>query len=117
MSERSLRNRVVQTAEAASLLADPQAIVELAVAAFAEACPRGATLGYTRGSAGAFGAVAARHDGMVAPRAALGAGPSSPWIVDIDHVPSWQCNRWIEPMHAGVHGPEYFSPSHPIRRV
>lgn len=42
---------------------------------------------------------------------------SSPWVVDIDHVPSWQQNSWVEPIHAGVHGLDYFSPSHPATRL
>src|SRR5262249_9447920 len=36
--------------------------------------------------------------------------PSSPvpWIVDLDQVPEWQQNRWVEPIRDGVHGKDYF---------
>jgi hypothetical protein len=27
-----------------------------------------------------------------------------PWIINLDHVPLAQQNRWVEPIAAGVHG-------------
>jgi DNA-binding CsgD family transcriptional regulator len=35
------------------------------------------------------------------------------WIVDLERVPSWQQNCWIEPIRAGIHGPGYFQTTNP----
>jgi DNA-binding CsgD family transcriptional regulator len=117
MSARRIRERVEEARAAARLLCDTRSVVQLAVEAVAAACPQGFTLAFTRRTDGAYGCATARFDGAVVPRESIGGRASSPWIVDIDHVPAWQQNRWVEPIHAGVHGPDYFSPSHPATHL
>jgi DNA-binding CsgD family transcriptional regulator len=110
---RRIRDRVADTVAAAQLLSDTRMVVRLAVEAVSAACPRGFTLAYTRRTDDSYGSAAAQFDGAVIPREALGDRPAVPWIVDIDRVPAWQRNCWIEPIHAGVHGPNYFSARDP----
>ena len=117
MSIHRLRDRIEETRAAANLLCDTQTIVNLAVEAFAAACPHGFALAFTRRTNGSYGCATARFDGAAMRRDALSDRTSSPWIVDIDHVPAWQQNSWVEPIHAGIHGPDYFSPDHPSRRL
>ena len=40
-----------------------------------------------------------------------------PWIVNLDRVPAWQRDRWVEPIRDRVHGPAYFSRDHPVMRM
>jgi DNA-binding CsgD family transcriptional regulator len=117
MSVRELRDRIEETRAAASLLCDTQTIVSLAVDAYAAACPHGFALAFTRRMDGSYGCATGRFDGAVVRRDSLSDRTSSPWIVDIDHVPTWQQDSRIEPIHAGIHGPDYFSPAHPSRRL
>jgi hypothetical protein len=44
----------------------------------------------------------------------LGPSEPIPWIVNLDHVPEGQQNRWIEPIAAGVHGKDYFVRTNPL---
>ena len=45
--------------------------------------------------------------------------PSAPmrWIVNLDRVPAWQRDRWVEPIRERVHGPAFFSRDHPVMRM
>jgi DNA-binding CsgD family transcriptional regulator len=117
MSVRRIRERVEDALVAAQLLCDTRTVVQLAVEAVAAACPHGFALAFTRRTDGSYGHANARFDGAAVPRESIGGRASSPWIVDIDRVPAWQQNCWVEPIHAGVHGPDYFSPSHPATRL
>jgi DNA-binding CsgD family transcriptional regulator len=110
---RRIRDRVADTVAAAQLLCDTPTVVSLAAEALSAACPRGFTLAYTRRADDSYGSASARFDGVVIPREALGNHPAGPWIVDVDRVPDWQRNCWVEPIHAGVHGQDYFSTRHP----
>jgi DNA-binding CsgD family transcriptional regulator len=116
-SARRIRDRVADTVAAAQLLCDTGTVVSLAVEAVSAACPRGFTLAYTRRTDDSYGSAAARFDGVVIARASLGNRPAGPWIVDVDRVPEWQRNCWVEPIHAGVHGPDYFTARHPSTRL
>lgn len=100
---------------AASALRDADEIVSLAATALGEACPRGISLVFTRGGDVGARTFAAVAGGSLVPREKL-ARPKGPlWIVDTERVPSWQRDRWIEPMTAGVHGRDYFfGGRHPI---
>jgi DNA-binding CsgD family transcriptional regulator len=117
MDTHRIRDRVANLAAAAEALCDTGRLLELAVEAVAAACPRGKAFAFTRRSDGTHGAAAAWADGSAQSLRARRPDPPVPWIVNIDRVPLWQRDRWVEPMHAGVHGPDYFSTSHPIRRL
>jgi DNA-binding CsgD family transcriptional regulator len=108
MNRIDLRLRDLNAA-AASLRA-AQAIVELAATALAEACPRSLTYAFTR-DARSF---AATMDRTTLVREAFARPRKSPFIVDIDNVPTWQRDHWVEPIAAGVHGHDYFAPDHPV---
>jgi len=107
----ALRDRIEFVREAADTLRDTGAILRLAVEAMSDACGRGVAVAFTR-EARDFTVMA---EGELLPQESKASHPG--WIVDIDCVPAWQQNRWIEPMQAGIHGPDYFSPSHPLARV
>jgi DNA-binding CsgD family transcriptional regulator len=117
MTLRRIRERVAETQAAAQLLCDTRGVLSLAAEAVASACPRGFVLSFTRRTDNSYGCAAAHFEGVPVPRQALSDRPSTHWIVDIDRVPDWQRNRWIEPINAGVHGPDYFSASHPASRL
>ena len=109
MASRTLRERMVEAARAADLLSDPSAVLSLAVEAMTEACPHGFALAFTRRANGSIGLGAAARDGELLRRDAM-QRPTRPiaWIVDLDQVPLWQQNCWVEPIAAGVHGKDYF---------
>jgi DNA-binding CsgD family transcriptional regulator len=118
MNTRRVRERVEDAVCAARLLCDTRAIVDLAVDAAAAACPRALALAFTRRTDGTHGVRAAHFDGVVLARDSLRPGKPPPWVVNIDCVPDWQQNCWIEPMRAGVHGPDYFfNANHPATAV
>lgn len=87
----------------------------LAVEAISGASERGFAMAYLRRANGAIGNMAAMLDREPLPI----RGPHRPrvqqsWIVDIDAVPAWQQQCWVEPMEAGIHGPDYFARPHPV---
>ena len=112
-----IRDRIADLAAAAEALSDTNKLLELAVGAAAAACPRGTAFAFTRRGDGTHGPAAAWRDGTAQSLRTSRPDRPVPWIVNIDRVPLWQRDRWIEPIHAGVHGPAYFSTSHPIRRL
>jgi DNA-binding CsgD family transcriptional regulator len=112
-----IRDSIAELSAAADALCETSTVLELAVEAVAAACPHGTAFGFTRRGDGAHGPAAAWADGGALSLRARRADRPVPWIVNIDRVPLWQRDRWVEPMHAGVHGPDYFSASHPIRRL
>jgi DNA-binding CsgD family transcriptional regulator len=111
------RESLAELAAAADLLADPERVVALAVEALKAACPRGKALGFTRMPDGSIGAAAAMVHGRVL--SVTRPPPSAPmrWIVNLDRVPVWQRDRWVEPIRERVHGPAFFSPEHPVMRM
>ena len=110
---RQIRDPVDELKSAAATLQTDRAM-SLAVQAMSAASERGLALAFTRGRVGGPQGFAAALDCETLRPDEWDHGPPS-WIVDIDAVPLWQRNRWIEPMHVGVHGPEYFSQHHPVR--
>jgi DNA-binding CsgD family transcriptional regulator len=91
-------------AAAAASIADEARIVNLAAEAMSQACLRAIVIAFTRRpETGGYGAGAVWRGGAPIPREQLPAAPR--WSVDIDNVPTWQRNCWIEPVAAGVHGP------------
>jgi DNA-binding CsgD family transcriptional regulator len=110
---RHIRDPVGELASAAETLRLDRAL-SLAVQAMSAGSQRGLALAFTRSGAGGLGSVCAAFDGEMLQPEELGR-PAPFWIVDIDAVPSWQRDRWVEPMHAGVHGPAYFSDGHPVK--
>jgi DNA-binding CsgD family transcriptional regulator len=117
MSARRIRDRLAHVTTAAELLCDTNKLLELAVQALIAACPHGAALAFTRRGDGTPGPAATWIDGGPIPLRALRSGGPVPWIVDLERVPIWQRDTWVEPMHAGVHGPDYFSSTHPVRNL
>lgn len=105
---REISERLAEATAAAELLSDTWCIVRLAAEALAAACPRGTSVAFTRRLDGTYDAIAAVADRTILPLRSRPAG-RVPWVVDIDNVPRWQRNDWIEPIHAGVHGPDYFA--------
>jgi len=99
---------VAEATAAAELLGDTWAMVRLAAEALAAACPRGAAVAFTRRLDGTYDAIATVVDRTLLPPRPRPAA-RVPWVVDIDCVPHWQRNGWIEPIRAGVHGPDYFA--------
>jgi DNA-binding CsgD family transcriptional regulator len=72
-------------------------------------------LAFTRPPRKSFGAAAASLDGrLVRPGDMRRPASPIPWIVDLDHVPKIQQNRWMEPIRAGVHGKDYFLKANPL---
>ena len=117
VAPRRARERLAELAAAADLLSDPERVVALAVEALKAACPRGKALGFTRMPDGSMGSAAAMvYDRVLS---VTRPPPSAPmrWIVNLDRVPIWQRDRWVEPIRDRVHGPEYFSPEHPVMRM
>jgi DNA-binding CsgD family transcriptional regulator len=117
VAPRRVHERLAELGAAADLLSDPTRVVALAVEALKAACPRGKALGFTRLPDGRIGAAAAMIDGRV--RSVTRPAPSAPmpWIVDLDRVPAWQQDRWIEPIRERVHGPAFFSRNNPVMRM
>ena len=107
---RQARDRVGELVSAAETLR-PDRALSLAVEAISAISGRGFVVAFERASRGRRGAVSAALDGQglppdtsIAPR----------WVIDIEAVPERQRNCWIEPMHAGIHGPDYFAADHPL---
>lgn len=115
MNDRLLNDRIVDAAKAAELIGDMSTVLGLAVEAAAAACPHGLALAFTRRGDGRIGAAAAAFDGRLARGGELRRpeGPV-PFIVDLDRVPEWQQNRWVEPIGAGIHGNDYFLTRNPL---
>jgi DNA-binding CsgD family transcriptional regulator len=117
MSTQRIRDRIADLTAAAELLCDTNKLLELAVEAAAAACPRGTAFAFTRRADGTHGPAAAWADGSAQSLRARRPDRPVPWIVNIERVPVWQRDRWVEPIRAGVHGPDYFSATHPIRNL
>jgi DNA-binding CsgD family transcriptional regulator len=117
MNARQIRDRLADVRAASELLGNTGELLTLAVEAVGVACPHGVAFAFTRRLDGSYGSAAARLDGSAIPLPAWRGSGKSGWIVDIDRVPEWQRNRWIEPIRAGVHGPDYFTGTHPVRRL
>lgn len=64
MSDVRLESRIAEANAAARLLGDAPGVLTLAVAAFAEACPRGLVLGFMQRADGSVGPVAAMRELM-----------------------------------------------------
>jgi len=105
---REISERIAEATAAAELLSDTRSIVRLAAEALTAACPRGTSVAFTRLRDGTYDAIAVVADRTLLPPRPRPAG-RVPWIVDIENVPRWQRNGWIEPIHARVHGPDYFA--------
>ena len=118
MASRTLRERMAEAARAAELMSDTGAVLSLAVEAMTEACPHGLALAFTRNANGGIGSSAVARDGELLRRDAV-RRPTRPipWIVDLDQVPLWQQNCWVEPIAAGVHGKDYFVHTNPLPMV
>lgn len=116
-TSRPVRERVAELAAAAEVLSDPVRLLALSTEALKSACPRGKALSFTRLDDGRIGAMAMWVSDKVQTLADGANAPRVPWIVDLDHVPAWQQDRWVEPIRARVHGPEYFTASHPAMRL
>ena len=108
----SLRDRIEAVREVADTLMDTGAILRLSVQAMSDACERGVAVAFKRDK-GTFTIMAEGEFITSGGRAMSHPG----WIVDIDHVPAWQRDRWVEPMQAGIHGPSYFNRSHPVMQA
>lgn len=117
MNSRLVRARLADAVAAAELLSDAKTLLALAVDAVSATCPHGVALAFTWRNDGTQGPAAARTDDGALPMGATRHRGPLPWVVDIEHVPEWQRDCWVEPMHAGVHGPDYFSRAHPVRRL
>jgi DNA-binding CsgD family transcriptional regulator len=114
----AIRERVAELNDAARVLADPAAMLGMAVRAIESVCPeRGAALAFVRALDGSMASAAALIEGTLRATNAPPPGRPTPWIVDIDRVPAWQQNTWIEPMRRGVHGPGYFTRDHPVMQM
>lgn len=115
MPDRLLRDRVAEAVRAADLLSDTGSVVSLAVEALSAACPHGMALAFTRRGDGGFGSVAASREGRLLRLESM-PRPQAPvrWVVQLDKVPDWQQNRWIEPIGSGVHGKDYFLRFNPL---
>jgi DNA-binding CsgD family transcriptional regulator len=115
MHETRIRDRIAEAKAAARLLSDLPGVLALAAEALGAACPRGFALAFTRRSDGRFGAAAAMRGGaLLLPPGSAAPERPLPWIVNVDAVPAWQQNRWIEPIRAGLHGPDYFLKTNPL---
>ncbi|GEM_PF-6142649 len=105
-------DRIQFMRRAADTLSNTGAVLQVAAEAISTACGRGLAFvflpsGLPSDMAAAQGGVARQPGSGFRPR----------WIVNIERVPLWQQNRWIEPMHAGIHGPAYFQDDHPASRA
>jgi DNA-binding CsgD family transcriptional regulator len=111
---RQIREPVDELKSAAETLRLDRAM-SLAVQAMSAASERGFALAFTRSGSARPDGFCAALDGEILRQEQL--GPAAPsWIVDIDAVPHWQRDCWIEPMNAGVHCPAYFTDEHPVKR-
>lgn len=117
VAPRRVHDRLAELAAAADLLCDPQRIVALAVQALKTTCPRGKAVGFSRLPDGRIGTAAAMiHDQLLSTARPAPAAPMR-WIVDLDRVPAWQQDHWVEPIRERVHGPAFFSADHPVMRM
>jgi DNA-binding CsgD family transcriptional regulator len=115
MTARSLQDRVADVALAADLFNETRTVLSLAAEALSAVVPHALALAFTRRPDGRFGSVAAWLEGKALPRHALQAPTTPiPWVVDVERVPDWQQNRWIEPIGAGIHGKDYFLRDNPL---
>jgi DNA-binding CsgD family transcriptional regulator len=102
-----------QLTEAVSMLSDEARVLELAVAAMHEACPRGAAFGATtRGDrSNRLGLLRVMKGGALVPMQV----PHLAWVrtpaYDVAAIPLRQRNRWIEPFREGIATPEGFKAS------
>jgi DNA-binding NarL/FixJ family response regulator len=94
-------NALRQLTDAVAILSDEARVLELAVAALHEACPRGATFGLTsRMQGGAIVPIDMSHAAYVRTPA-----------IEVDDVPVDQRNRWVEPFREGIATREGFKSS------
>jgi DNA-binding CsgD family transcriptional regulator len=101
---------------AAAQLADETRVVALAAEAMSHACPRAIVVALTRRpDSGRFGAGAVWRGGKQLPCPPAPSPSDGRCVVDVDDVPEWQRNRWVEPIALGVHPPDHLSGTHPIR--
>jgi DNA-binding CsgD family transcriptional regulator len=108
-----LRDEIDRLVGAAARLADEARVVGLAVEAIWHACPQSLALAFTRRpDSGRYGAAAICRTGEAVPCPSM---PPQRWCPELEEVPSWQRDRWIEPIAAGLHPPEYLSETHPVR--
>jgi DNA-binding CsgD family transcriptional regulator len=117
VAPKGAQDRLAELAAAADVLSDPERVVALAVEALKDACPRGKALGFTRMPDGSIGAAAAVIHGRAVSTTRPRPSAPMPWIVNLDRVPAWQRDRWVEPIRDRVHGPAYFSRDHPVMRM
>jgi DNA-binding CsgD family transcriptional regulator len=117
VAPRQARDRLAELAAAADVLCDPERVVALAVESLKAACPRGKALGFTRMPDGSMGAAAAMVHGRVLSVTRPRPSAPMPWIVNLDRVPAWQQDRWVEPIRERVHGPAFFAPDNPVMRM
>jgi DNA-binding CsgD family transcriptional regulator len=102
-----------QLTEAVSILSDEARVLELAVAAMHEACPRGASFGGTsRGDpSNRLGLLRVMKGGALVPMQV----PHLAWVrtppYDVAAIPMRQRNRWFEPFREGIATPEGFKSS------
>ena len=108
-----MKGALAQLTEAVSILADEVMVLELAVRALQESCPRGASYGLTsRGPrSDRMGTFRMMHAGawldLVVPHLAYVRTPA----IDVADVPLAQRNRWVEPFAEGIATPEGFKKS------
>jgi DNA-binding CsgD family transcriptional regulator len=104
---------LARLSEAVSVLADETTVVELAVRALHETCPRGAAFAITsRGPhSERMGTFRMMHRGawldLAIPHLAYVRTPA----FDVTNVPLVQRNRWVEPFALGIATPEGFKKS------
>lgn len=102
-----------QLTDAVTILSDEARVLELAVAAMHEACPRGASFGATsRGDrSNRLGLLRAMQGGELVPMQV----PHLAWVrtpaFDVANVPLSARNRWVEPFREGIATPEGFKSS------
>jgi DNA-binding CsgD family transcriptional regulator len=110
----SIRERIMVAREAAALFTAPAPVLDLAAEAMSLACPAGAAFAFVRGQSGACGGSAFALGGRLNRLGATLRDQPVPFVVNINRVPAWQQARWVEPMRAGVHGPDLFDPARPV---
>ena len=113
----AIRDRVFAAAAAADTLGDAQHVVDLTVEALGAACPHGIVTAFLRGPAGEDMIGSAYTDRVHAKSIRPPAERPMPWIINLESVPAWQRNSWVEPISAGVHGPGFFSSDNPVMQM
>jgi DNA-binding CsgD family transcriptional regulator len=104
---------ISQLTEAVAVLADETTVVELAVRALHETCPRGIAIGSTARGARSerIGAFRVMHEGSFIAREMPHLAYVRTTAIDINNVPPGQRNRWVEPFAEGIATPEGFKKS------